>query len=442
MGVNGGDEPHLAPTDGEGSPAVEPRATKSLVVTVGGSPDPIVTAIETLRPDHCVFVCTEQTRQHVDGVVTKVSQTLTGLTHESVVLDDPDDPDAVLRRCSQEIERLAPSGQVLVDYTGGTKSMSAGLLLAAVLDDADIYVTSAPRRNDTAVDHGQATSPVAATASLYLLRKTVVPQLVQHHDYAQAHAVVLSILAKSLPGAERRALQHLQQLLCGFAHWDRFDHDAAKQALKPCKGDLQDRGLWDFLGNSARERIKLADTSRDPQQGGSDDSMGWLVADLIRNAERRAKGQRFDDAVGRLYRALELWAQILLRSRHGIDTASVDLTDVYERAPQLREELSGRASPTKLGLVDSWRVLLALDPSPEVQRFDGCRGDVLKVLEVRNHSLFAHGFTPIRREEWDEADRIVAGFLRDSLAVAGLPETRWPQLPAVPDWFWSVAEKL
>ncbi|MDB9309098.1 hypothetical protein PN471_10700 [Aphanizomenon sp. CS-733/32] len=37
-----------------------------------------------------------------------------------------------------------------------------------------------------------------------------------------------------------------------------------------------------------------------------------IVQDLILNAERRATQQRYDDAVGRLYRALELLAQIRL----------------------------------------------------------------------------------------------------------------------------------
>ena len=55
--------------------------------------------------------------------------------------------------------------------------------------------------------------------------------------------------------------------------------------------------------------------------GRSKKSSGYeKVGDLLRNAERRAAQSRFDDAVARLYRALELFAQLRLRkilSREG-----------------------------------------------------------------------------------------------------------------------------
>jgi hypothetical protein len=43
-----------------------------------------------------------------------------------------------------------------------------------------------------------------------------------------------------------------------------------------------------------------------------------IVEDLLLNAERRAMQDRYDDAVGRLYRALELLVQIRLLQTYDI----------------------------------------------------------------------------------------------------------------------------
>ena len=47
------------------------------------------------------------------------------------------------------------------------------------------------------------------------------------------------------------------------------------------------------------------------------------LEDLLLNAERRAKQARYDDAVGRLYRALELLMQVHFKKHHAITTAGV-----------------------------------------------------------------------------------------------------------------------
>lgn len=68
---------------------------------------------------------------------------------------------------------------------------------------------------------------------------------------------------------------------------------------------------------------------------------GFLLADLLVNAERRATEGKYDDAVARLYRAVELIAQLLL-SKRGIDTSNVEV----ERLPQnLKERYESMRNP-------------------------------------------------------------------------------------------------
>jgi len=49
-----------------------------------------------------------------------------------------------------------------------------------------------------------------------------------------------------------------------------------------------------------------------------------LIADILNNARRRMKEGKYDDAMARLYRTVELIAQYRLKMKYEIDTSDVD----------------------------------------------------------------------------------------------------------------------
>ncbi len=408
-----------------------------LVVTVGGSPEPIITAIGTRRPDRCVFVCSEKSREQVPQIQEKTRRK-TVYADESVIVD-PDDLDGLFAECCRVIEREQRAGRdVAVDYTGGTKSMTAALLQAAIVLGAEPYLTTGERTDASRVRAGESTRRVAmAEFHGEWCWRTQLPGLLERFDYPAAEAVVRSVLDRHGAGAK---LDALVPVIAGLAAWDRFAHPEADDVLRPLKKSLG--VLFSFFANAREEREALESAkSAQPGEGSPKrEPLGYLVADLIRNAERRAAAGRYDDAVGRLYRALELWAQMLLLSRHGITTARVDLEELLQRAPQLREtDLAARSSPAKLGLIDAWDVLSALDNSEGVVLYRRERDSLRTGLGVRNSSLFAHGFTPIDEAGWRDVERRIGGFLRVSLRAEGLADELWPQLPNDIGWFAQVA---
>jgi hypothetical protein len=52
------------------------------------------------------------------------------------------------------------------------------------------------------------------------------------------------------------------------------------------------------------------------------------MIDLIANARRRAEEGFYDDAVGRLYRTMEMLAQFELLTKYDQDTSDIDLSKV------------------------------------------------------------------------------------------------------------------
>ena len=125
---------------------------KVLLSTVGGSDRPIVTSIKKNEPDYVIFFCSAPTINRpgsctmIDGEGKVCKDTETGKHRESIVKQtnltenqylivpvDTDDPYDTYEKALQFIEKFVEEGyEVIVDYTGGTVSMVAGLGAAGI----------------------------------------------------------------------------------------------------------------------------------------------------------------------------------------------------------------------------------------------------------------------------------------------------------------------
>ncbi len=174
-----------------------------------------------------------------------------------------------------------------------------------------------------------------------------VDTLLSRYDYAAAEKVIAHYLQEESDEGTP-ASQWL--LLCrAFDARDRFDHAEALSLLKRAQCPGRERHL-EILG-----LLKKKDDSPDWKS-----PRGYLLAgDIMANAVRRASQGRYDDAVARHYRAVELVAQTFLWNNcRNIDSGRTeeaqapDSLDWKENVPKW---------PCKPGLIRSWGLAAALD---------------------------------------------------------------------------------
>ena len=75
-----------------------------------------------------------------------------------------------------------------------------------------------------------------------------------------------------------------------------------------------------------------------------------MVHDILRNAERRLEKKEYDDAVGRIYRALELIAQICLLYKYPpiftsdvkVDKLPIEIQEKYVAMKNGKEKATNR----------------------------------------------------------------------------------------------------
>jgi hypothetical protein len=151
----------------------------------------------------------------------------------------------------------------------------------------------------------------------------------------------------------------------------------------------------------------------------------WL-ADLAANALRCAQRGRYDDAVARLYRAIEALGQSALREKHQIpDSGKVPL----ERCPDELKKKIPQDNPEpaiKWGLQDVFRFLL-LKNDPLGLGFSQAGLDQKQSpLNGRNSSILAHGFQPVPKALFD-------GLWAKFLELAQLKENQLFKFPKLED---------
>ncbi|MFN5816085.1 MAG: TIGR02710 family CRISPR-associated CARF protein, partial [Pseudanabaena sp.] len=397
--------------------------TKILFITVGGSHQPIVTSIKSQNPDRVVFICSDGAKGSKSQVIgegkpcevrkgTEVIESLPNIPtqlglgdrfdaeRDLVLIQEPDNLTECYSKINQkirEVKQESPRAEIAADYTGGTKTMSVALATAALDSEINLFITtSTTRQNLIKVESGERTRK--ATTTGVVVTKTVdkaLPVYLQNYNYTAAIADLQNLLQSTeLSSDQTRQIDELLDQCEGFDAWDRFDHRVALSRLQPYmrQTNIQPYGL--FLKKVIASR-GLLDKELDTSDGMT--GHGYeVVEDLLLNADRRASQKRYDDAVGRLYRAIELLEQIRLFKQYGILTGDVDISKL---PAQLQTEYEARkASNTKkklqLALFQSYDLLSKFTEDPLGQLFLVYKDRILNSLETRNNSLFAHGFQP------------------------------------------------
>ena len=300
--------------------------------------------------------------------------------------------DAVLSRLLKDYKAMS----VTVDFTRGTKAMSAALVLAAVRRDIPrLRYVWGERDNRGMVVAGTEKIGQFATETVTARRRIdAAKRLMGHGNFAAALDLMPDPSGQSgkpLPESLHDETIELRRQAAFYAAWDRLDYAEADRLASEARPED------DFSGAVCWVR-RLA---KAPEPEDHESMARWLRAiacDLLANGRRRIRDRHFEDALLRAYRVLELVGQFRLFDR-GIDSASVDPN--LEAVRCLRETLKKKGSQDfgtgRKGRLTASRHLAARllkslgDPlGDELLEFDRKHGGI--DAKNRNHSILIHGF--------------------------------------------------
>jgi len=383
---------------------VREKPKQALIATVGRTRNPVEASILEHAPELVLLIASQDTM----GVASELREAFPELEVKAFLLDDPEslrESFRLARRVYLEArERGAQS--IVADITGGTKPMTAGLTLALSGLGVVFSYVGGERRDPVT---GRVQSGAERVRQLedpterYLEAEWRAFKSAWNGWRMDTATEVLGRILRlpTLSSSEKRFYGHLREVAVGMGAWDRFHH---RSALEKLEGNIPIAlAIAEAWRHGAKVRVlselegRLGALRKLVEKEGK--PTFHLLADLLANAERRAAAGRYDDALARLYRALELAAEADLYHHAGVvlrDPATWPDTlgnDLRERA----RKLAGLKSV--LDLVFDIELRLGHQGSLG-QRIWGMLGTLEPLLERRHKSILAHGSKPVGREDY------------------------------------------
>lgn len=435
-----------------------------LIMSVGTSYEPLVLDIQLLQPRRILFLYTEKT-EYVLNKITQYCQ-LDAMRYAKRKVNETDPLDIYREIKTAYLEWGRPD-KMYIDFTGGTKSMSAAAAMAgAVINVQLIYIGTAQYLTDFR-------KPEPGSERLYYISNPMeifgdleiekAFALFDKYNYAGARKK-LGELKESVPTPDiRQQLSFVYKLALAYEHWDALEFPLAYENMRSLTRELErdfrlNRNflMMDFLPTLKQQEAILKQLNElsgllEKKQNmdilKQKDYIIPLMFTMYINAEIRRKQEKYDMATLLLYRLLEMIEQRRL-SVYNLYVSQMDYAGIHynlERQPELaglgkeeqfkrlketvygiKKELFRKPSdylPEQISLLEGFILLLSLNDEISAVR-SGRPVDKLKrirsMVYLRNNSIFAHGLGPVVETDFNKFRIFVLDIFREFCVIEGV----------------------
>ncbi|MBS3945867.1 MAG: TIGR02710 family CRISPR-associated protein [Melioribacter sp.] len=281
---------------------------------------------------------------------------------------------------------------IVVDYTSGTKAMSAALVSAALTAEVNTITYIYGDRKEGRVQSGTERASSITPTSIFTSK--ILNKFLDMFNNYQFDSALSLLNDFELHPKFQKEVETLKSLSHLFSAWDKFDFKLSCSHLKEISHEqLSLFSLRkEFDKTYAPLLIKLNENSLSLH----------MVNDLVFNAYRRFEEGKYDDAVARLYRSIEMIGQIEFFNLFHCHTNDVILESLPDEARNyiLKYKKSDQKQ-IKIALDDTFRILAIVNNQKGVSYLKNIT-QFRKHLGKRNDSILAHGKTPVSKDSFLE----------------------------------------
>lgn len=284
-----------------------------LIMSVGTSYEPLVLDIQLLQPRRILFLYTERTECILEKIVKYCQLDAMRYSKREVNETDPLD---IYREIKAAYLKWSRPDKMYIDFTGGTKSMSAAAAMAgAVINVQLIYIGTTHYLTDFR-------KPEPGSETLYYISNPVeifgdleiekAFALFDKFNYAGAKKK-LEELKESVPTPDiRQQLSFVYDLALAYEHWDALEFPAAYETMRSLTRELErdsrlnrDFLMMDFLPTLKKQETILKQLNelsgilkekRNMDILKEKDYIVPLMFTMYINAEIRRKQEKYDMA--------------------------------------------------------------------------------------------------------------------------------------------------
>jgi len=347
----------------------------------------IAFSIRNSNPNKICFVVTNESKEITFSAIKEYVKDLP--EYEFMILNEKekDDTEEVYKRIREKIENYQNEGyDVVVDFTSGTKAMSSGAVLAGAEKNCNLKYIAGEREKGVVVKGTERTVEISPVYFFINRQEESVKRLFNLYQFNSCIELIEEVKRITAKREIIEMIEKYEKLANAYSMWDKFNHSEALEILNNVGREFN-------IGEN-KKFLNLLNKAKWKEE--------FLIPDLLNNAERRIEEGKYDDAVARLYRCIEMIAQYRLKSKYGLDASNIDTWNLKadlsmeEKLVKKYEEKKDENGRIKLPLSGDLELLKDLGDELGELKDDK---KLVDLLSKRNASILAHGIDPISRED-------------------------------------------
>ncbi|WP_297982857.1 TIGR02710 family CRISPR-associated CARF protein [uncultured Methanobrevibacter sp.] len=360
-------------------------------------------SIQKAHPDFIVFFVSENSLETIDfikklAIEDSYDEFIEGEDYKLVSLKNIDGLSLCFKQMESEILEYENDYRILVDYTSGTKTMAVAMAVSAAFYNKEIFSVSGNRKGGIVTS---GTETIKSQNLYFIYDRMRINKLKEYFNNNRFDIGLQSIEEIIDPEFEK---DKVSSLFKAYSYWDNVnfeesynimkDLDASYIFFKPLAKQIKINKI--ALGNILRSNSKNL-------------KLCYILASLLNNAKRRYEEHKYDDAIARLYRSLELIGQISLE-KYGLDSSDIDVGILEEKG--VSKEFIGELEKMrtdgkiKIGLIKDLNLLYEMGNGIG-RYYKENENRINNLTKKRNDSILAHGLESQSKEDYEQFEKIV-----------------------------------
>src|SRR5690606_16612774 len=228
-----------------------------------------------------------------------------------------------------------------------------------------------------------------------IISKQTIEEAVKYFNKGM-FSTVIQMLSSSLIHPEHKITSEtIIKLGKFFDYWDKFDFKQAFEIIKNINEDslkeLKLSGKLKKLRDNILHHLIQGELNL------------YKVDDLLFNAGRRAAEGKFDDAVARIYRAVEMLGQIEFQKEFNCTTSKIIIENFEEYLVDSIKKLcpENERGERQSGLFQTFKIL-SFASNRYGKLFMDNFSEIRKLMDSRNFSILAHGINPVSEKTFSK----------------------------------------
>lgn len=369
----------------------------------------LYTCIDKTNTDEILFFASKESKKIMIPLIkeTYFQNKQKELDNSKIIeIENVDDFDHIFNQIKNEVIKYQKDHKIIINYNSGTKTMTMTAALISALYDTDL-ISVVGKRNDKGFIESK-TEQINYLNLYQYYDELLINQLREYfnnNNFESGKVLFKDISSNKINKEAYEKLFNAYYAMDNVNFEEGYEYFDSKLFKEECEGLDKNQ-----LNNNSKAFRIICEKNKEGVYHWDRDY--FILASILNNARRKYDDNKYDDGIARLYRSLELIAQIRLDKEYGIDTSNVNVSILEEyNVPKDFVNCIESKKSKKISLNEDYVLLKHLNDDLGIY-YDSNYNKIRNMLTFRNNSILAHGLDSLSKKQFEDLNHEVLKIAR------------------------------